>query len=140
MASSRSRLARADYETLASFRQALRRFLDFSAQAARAAGLSPQQHQALLAIKAGTGCGRLSIGALADRLQRRHHSAVGLLDRLAQAGLARRERSAGDRRLVHVHLTARGERLLASLSAAHRAELRRVGPELRALLARLDRR
>ncbi|HTT56879.1 MAG TPA: MarR family winged helix-turn-helix transcriptional regulator [Opitutaceae bacterium] len=138
MPARRGPLTRNEYETLAAFRHALRRFLAFSARAARTAGLSPQQHQALLAVK-GAG-GRPTVGALAAQLQRRHHSVVGLVDRLARRGLARRERSAADRRLVRVVLTARGERLLAGLSAAHRDELRRVGPGLRTLLARLGRR
>lgn len=139
MPSTRGRLAQTEYETLAAFRHALRRFLAFSGRAAREAGLSPQQHQALLAIKGGPESGRLSIGELADRLQLRHHSAGGLADRLVRAGLAQRERSTEDRRQVHLRLTSRGERLLAGLSAAHRAELTRVGPELRALLARLGK-
>ena len=138
MPARRGPLTRTEYETLAAFRHALRRFLAFSARAARAAGLSPQQHQALLAVK-GAG-GRPTVGVLAAQLQRRHHSVVGLVDRLARRGLARRERAAADRRQVRVVLTARGERLLAGLAAAHRDELRRVGPGLRALLARLDRR
>ncbi len=139
MPPTRGRLAQTEYETLAAFRHAMRRFLAFSARAARAAGVSPQQHQALLAIKGGSDRGHLSIGELADRLQLRHHSAVGLADRLVRAGLVRRQRAEEDRRQVHLWLTARGEKRLASLSAAHRDELRRVGPELRALLARLGR-
>jgi len=138
MATARGPLTPSEYETLAAFRHALRRFLAFSARAARTAGLSPQQHQALLAVKGRAG-GRPRIGELAAQLQLRHHSAVGLVDRLAGRGLVRRERSTADRRQVGVALTARGERLLAGLSAAHRDELRRVGPELRALLARLGR-
>ena len=139
MASTRGRLAQTEYETLAAFRHAVRRFLAFSAREARGAGISPQQHQALLAIKGEPHRGHLTIGELAERLQLRHHSAVGLADRLVRAGLARRERSSEDRRQVHLRLTPRGERLLADLSAAHRAELGRIGPELRALLARLGR-
>lgn len=138
MATHRGPLTQGEYETLAAFRHALRRFLAFSTRKARAAGLSPQQHQALLAMKGGGGRGHLSIGDLACGLQIRHHSAVGLVDRLVRLGLVRRKRSAADHRLVHVGLTARGEKLLASLSAAHRDELRQVGPELRALLARLE--
>jgi len=140
MATTRGPLTRNEYETLAAFRHALRRFLTFSAREARAAGLSPQQHQALLAVKGHRAGPRPSIGDLATHLQLRHHSVVGLVDRLAGRGLVRRERSTTDRRQVGVALTTRGERLLAGLSAAHRDELRRVGPELRALLARLDRR
>ncbi len=129
----------ADYRTLAAFRYALNRFLCFSLAAARAAGLSPQQHQALLAIKGFPVREWVTVGELAERLQLRHHSAVGLVDRLADRGLVRRARAAADRRRVQVTLTSRGEAVLARLSAAHRTELRQVGPELQSLLARLGR-
>jgi len=130
-------LAQSDYAALAAFRAALRTFLEFSAAAARLAGLAPQQHQAMLAVKgAGAGAG-LTVGALATHLRLRPHSAVGLVDRLARHGLVRRERSADDRREVRVRLTARGERRLAGLAAAHREELRRLAPALRSLLADL---
>ena len=65
-----------EYQALASLRYSLRQFLHFSEQAAGEAGLTPQQHQALLAIK-GFGGAQLTIGELAERLQLRHHSAVG---------------------------------------------------------------
>jgi DNA-binding MarR family transcriptional regulator len=126
-----------DYRTLAAFRYALRRFLSFSAAAARESGLSPPQHQALLAIKGFPEDGAMSVGELAERLALRHHSAVGLVDRLARRRLVRRARDPDDRRRVHVRLTARGESLLERLSAAHRDELRRLGPELRRLLRKL---
>jgi len=132
-----------EYEMLASFRHALRRFLYFSEEAARAVGLTPQQHQALLAIKGfrghghGQRQGQLTIGDLAESLQLRHHSAVGLVDRLVEQGLVLRAPAADDRRQVLVTLTAHGLDLLAELTSAHRRELRRVGPELRGLLARL---
>ena len=78
------------YELLAELRHALRRFQRFSQEAARAAGLTPQQHQALLAIKGFPGRDYVSIGELAERMQLRHHSAVGLVDRLARRRLVRR--------------------------------------------------
>lgn len=131
------RLTRADYEALASLRRALRRFLAFSAAAAQAAGLTPQQHQALLAVKGFAGHSRASVGELAENLRVRHHSAVGLIDRLARRGLVRRTMDRQDRRRVQVRLTARGETVLARLSHAHRAELRLVGPELRRALERV---
>ncbi|MGC8469187.1 MAG: MarR family winged helix-turn-helix transcriptional regulator [Acetobacteraceae bacterium] len=127
----------ADYALLAQFRTSLRRFLGFSAEAARKAGLAPQQHQALLVIKGAPG-ERLAIGALAEALALRPHSAVGLIDRLAAAGLVRRLSVAEDRRRVDVALTERAEALLAALSAAHLEELRRLRPALAALLARLE--
>jgi DNA-binding MarR family transcriptional regulator len=126
-----------DYAALAAFRYALRRFLGFSAAAAREAGLSPAQHQALLAIKGFSAEGVLSVGRLAERLDVRPHSAVGLADRLARRGLLRRSADPGDGRRVLLRLTARGERVLRRLSAAHGDELRRLGPELRRLLRRV---
>ena len=130
----------ADYVQLAELRAGLRRFLRFSEDAARAAGLTPSQHQALLAIRGWGVAAGPTIGELAERLQVRHHSAVGLVDRLVRLGLLRRRRSTADRRRIALAVTARGERLLASLSAAHREELRRLAPELRRLLERLEGR
>jgi DNA-binding MarR family transcriptional regulator len=132
------RIARSDYESLAAFRHALRRFLRFSASAAGAAGLSPQQHQALLAIKGFPGRDPILVGDLAAQLDLRPHSAVGLANRMAARGLVRRSRDPRDRRRVRVRLTARGEALIGGLSAAHRDELRRRGPELRRLLRALS--
>jgi DNA-binding MarR family transcriptional regulator len=127
-------LSKTHYERLAAFRHALRRFQRFSEEAARAAGLAPQQHQALLAIKGSPGRDYASVGEVAERLQLRHHSAVGLVDRLVRRQLVRRSPSAEDRRRQEVRLTARGEALLARLSAAHVQELRQLGPELQRLL------
>lgn len=119
-------LGPAEYRTLAAFRYTLRRFLAFSDGAASAVGLTQQQYQALLVMKARSGM--LSITELASQLLVKHHSAVGLVDRLEQQGLVRREPSQSDRRKVVVRLTARGARVFAKLAAAHRAELRRIGP------------
>ena len=127
-------IAKSHYEMLAALRRALRRFLSFSQEAARDAGLTPQQHQALLAIKGFPGRDHVSIGELAESLQLRHHSAVGLVDRLAGRHLLRRMRSQVDRRRVEVRLTDRGEKLLERLSAVHLRELRQLGPELRRLI------
>lgn len=132
-----SRITKTEYEALAGLRYALRLFLRFSEEAALAAGLTPQQHQALLAIKGFPGRDRLTVGELAERLQLRHHSAVGLANRLVGSRLIRRKQNAADRRQVHLMLTARGEALLAKLSAAHKEQLRRVGPELELLLKKL---
>jgi DNA-binding MarR family transcriptional regulator len=136
--SSSHRFDREDYVTLASFRYALRQFLHFSAEAARTNGLSPQQHQALLAIKGFPERDSVTIGELAERLDLRHHSAVGLVDRLAKARLVRRIAGTSDKRKVHVRVTAHGEKLISRLSAAHRDELRRMEPELRRLLALIE--
>ncbi len=126
-----------EYEMLAAFRYALRQFLRFSEHAARAAGITPQQHQALLAIKGFPRGERVTIGDLAERLQHRHHSTVELVNRMAQQGLVMREESTEDRRQVYVALTEQGEAMLADLAAVHREELRRIGPELQQLLGQL---
>jgi DNA-binding MarR family transcriptional regulator len=125
-----ARISLHDYRALADFRYQLRRFLSFSSDAARAAGLEPRQHQLLLAVKGMPDDVEATVGTLADRLQTQHHSTVELVDRMENRGLVRRLRSADDRRRVLVSLTARGEALLARLSAVHRAEVRSVGPRL----------
>lgn len=134
MAASRPRLAKSHYELLAALRHALRRFQRFSSDAALAAGLTPQQHQALLVIKGFPGRDYVSVGELAERLHLRHHSAVGLVNRLVQRQVARRTPSVTDRRQQEVRLTAGGEKLLGQLSTAHLRELRALRPELRRLL------
>lgn len=131
------RFSKAEYQNLASFRYALRQFLHFSEQAAKRAGVTPQQHQALLAIKGFPGGDRLRVGELAERLQLRHHSTVELVDRMGRLKLVSRESSDEDRREVFVRLTGRGEHVLENLSAAHKEQLRRIGPQLSALLRRL---
>jgi DNA-binding MarR family transcriptional regulator len=132
-------MSQAQYELLSELRYSLRLFAGFSEAAAKAAGITPTQHQALLAIKAFGASGLASIGDLAERLCIRHHSAVGLVDRLMSAGFVRRAQDAADRRRVRVVLSARGERTLEKLSIAHRDELRRIGPQVEALLERLRR-
>jgi DNA-binding MarR family transcriptional regulator len=134
MAKPNAPLAKAQYEQLAAFRHALRRFQRFSREAAVAAGLTPQQHQALLAIKGFAGRDFVSVSELAERLQLRHHSAVGLVDRLEQRQLVGRTPAADDRRRQEVRLTAAGEKLIKRLSAAHLGELRQLRPELQRLL------
>ncbi len=133
-------LAAADYATLSEFRHVLRQFAAFSKDAALRAGLTAQQHQALLAIKGFPAAQPVTVGALAERLDVRHHSAVGLVDRLAARGLVRRHAGGTDRRQVRLGLTPRAEALLARLSVAHRDELRRLAPLLRDLLRRISRR
>jgi DNA-binding MarR family transcriptional regulator len=130
-------LTKAQFENLACFRHALRRFLRFSEDAAKRAGITPQQHQALLAIKGFPGREVITVGELADRLQLRHHTAVELLDRLVELKMVLREASTQDRRQVNVRLTSRGERILNKLSTAHHEQLRRIGPMLKVLLDRL---
>ena len=130
-------LNQAQYETLAAFRYALRQFLHFSEAAAHAAGITPQHHQALLAIKGFPGRDRVTVGELAERLQLRHHSAVGLVDRLVAEKLVARAPSTADRRQVFIALTSRGESVLAKLSSTHSQQLRRMGPGLSRLLKQL---
>jgi DNA-binding MarR family transcriptional regulator len=108
------------------------------AKAARSQGLTPQQHQALLAVRGFPG-GQITIGELAERLQIRHHSAVGMVDRLTAMGLATRAPAAEDRRKVHIVLSARGAKTLDALAAVHRDELRRLGPQLRTLMDQIGR-
>lgn len=127
-------LSEADFRALAGFRYALRRFFHFSEGAAAAAGVSPRQYQALLAIRAWEGAEPATIGELAERLQLRHHSAVGLVQRLVGRSLVTRRPLARDRRRVGLVLTARGQRLLARLASAHRAELRQFRSHLAAVL------
>lgn len=119
-----------EYQALAEFRSQLRRFLRFSEQAARAAGLKPQQHQLLLAVKGLPEGRKATISVLAERLQLAHHSTVELIDRLAQRGFIQRRREEADQRQVLVSLTPQGEEALRNLSLAHRAELRSAGPAL----------
>jgi DNA-binding MarR family transcriptional regulator len=123
-------LSSADYAALGEFRYRIRRFLHFSEEAARQEELEPQQHQMLLAIRAVAEPEGPTIGALAEHLLIRHHSAVGLIDRLEERGLVARARGAGDRRQVRVHLTPEGEEKLNRLSTIHRAELLSTGPLL----------
>jgi len=134
------RITKSHFELLAEFRHSLRRFQRFSQEAARSAGLTPQQHQALLAIKGFPGRDFVSIGELAERLQLRHHSAVGLVNRLVRRRLARRTLSSVDRRRVEVHLSPQGEEKIEMLSAAHLRELRQLSPGIRRLLETVAKR
>lgn len=135
MTEKRESVSRAEYVALAEFRYGLRKFLRFSESAAREHGLTPQQHQLLLAIKGFPGREWATVNELAERLQLRQHSVVGVLDRSEQSGLVRRQPHAEDLRVTEVHLTPRGEDVLEALTVAHRDELRRSG----AFLETLDR-
>jgi DNA-binding MarR family transcriptional regulator len=133
-------LSAAQYEVLAAFRYALRHFIHFSDEAAHSAGVTPQQHQALLAIKGFPNRDFVTVKELAEQLQLRHHSAVGLIDRLVSEKLVTRTASQKDRRQVFIQLTGRGEKILEKLSSVHRKQLNRIGPELSELLERLGTR
>lgn len=137
MKSHAPKVSAAEYRMLAEFRYSLRRFLSFSEAAALAAGIQPTQHQALLAIKGAREPDTFGIGDLAEQLCVRHHSAVGLVDRLLEQGYVRRDADPSDGRRVRLSLTPRGEVVLEKLSAAHRDELARVGPHVEEILERL---
>ena len=126
-----------DYEALAEFRYQIRKFIRFSERAARDAGVEPQQHQLLLAVKGMPQGVAPSIGEIASRLQIVHHSAVELVDRLEEQGLVQRRRNPDDRRQVFLSLTQKGERVLRELSVHHRRELAASGPELSSALRKL---
>ena len=115
--------SQSDIRNLARFRYALRRFLYFSEQVARRVGLTPQQHLLLLGVAAFTDKDSATIGDIADFLQVRHHSAVGLVDRAEAAGLVRREVNPDDQRVVCVSLTSDGSRKLRMLTDLHHKEL-----------------
>src|ERR1700676_2760775 len=129
-------LTSADYESLAELRYQIRRFLHFSEQAARKAGLEPRQPQLMLTLKGLPTGTRPRISELAEGLQIQHHSAVELVNRLAAGGHVRRHRGGEDRREVLLSLTPKGEKVLRQLSLHHKAELRMRGPALVAALKR----
>lgn len=134
------RVSASDYRALGAFRYEIRKFLAFSEQAARDAGVQPQQHQLLLAVRGLPEDKRPTIGTIAERLCVKHHTAVALTDALEAQGLLERERSTADRRVVLLALTPKGDAVLQRLSALHREQLRNVGPLMvNALQAILDR-
>jgi|SRR5579862_1552965 len=133
-------LALADYQSLAELRYQIRRFLHFSEQVARSAGLEPRQHQLLLAVKGLPRGVRPRIAELAERLQIQHHSTVELANRLAAGGYIRRGRGGSDRREVLLSLTPKGEKVLQEMALHHWEELRMSGPALIAALSRVVRR
>lgn len=124
-------LSTAEYEELLRFRTGLRRFLRWSESEATAAGLTPAQHQLLLAVRGHVGEAGPTIGDLADSLLLRHHSVVGLVDRAEAAGLVRRRVDPDDARVVRVALTPTGARRLARLTDAHLDELAVLASALR---------
>jgi len=119
-----------DYRALADFRYQIRRFLYFSEEAARDEHLEPQQHQMMLAIRGLETSDGPTIGVLAAYMLIRHHSAVGLIDRLEKRGLVVRERRSDDRRQAIVRLTTDGASVLERLAGAHRSELANLAPHL----------
>jgi len=134
----RRRLSPEDYQALGAFRQALRRFLAFSESGAQALGLTPQQHQALLAVRAHPGPQAMSVGELARALMIRNHSALGLVDRLVERGLLARSYSNEDRRRVLLTLTDTGARKLETISRNNLGELKSDLPVFTELLQALE--
>ena len=127
-----------DYEALANFRYAMRKFLSFSKRVLKAeAGLTTEQYEALLALKAFPGSTGLTISSLSERLQVKHHSAVSLIDKLEDLQLIRRRTGVADRRHVFVRLTPAGSRLLAKVAMIHRREIRHRSHEMIEALRRL---
>lgn len=136
-APSRGAVSAGELNALVQFRYEIRRFLRFSEEAARAAGLEPQQYVLMLAIRGLSAEHAPTIGEIAAQLQIQHHSAVELIDRSVTRGLVRRTRNDGDRRQVMVELTAKGDRLLRDLAAHHRDQLSEAAPALLAALTTL---
>jgi DNA-binding MarR family transcriptional regulator len=130
-------LSTREFQALAEFRYQIRRFLRFSEDQARAAGIEPQQHQLLLAIKGLPNDVNPTIGEIASRMLIRHHSTVELVNRLAEHGAVERVPAETDHREVLVRLTKEGEAMLHSLSVAHHEELRGAGPELMKTLSKV---
>jgi DNA-binding MarR family transcriptional regulator len=128
----------ASYSRLLTLRTGLRHFERWSEQQARGAGLTPAQHQLLLAVRGHPDGRGPTVGEIADYLLLKHHSAVGLIDRAELAGFVTRRREPEDHRVVRLSLTKKGVRALEGLSAAHLEELARLAPELAGLWAGLE--
>ena len=126
-----------DYRRLLQLRTGIRQFLHWSEEQATALGVTPAQHQLMLAIRGSDDPEGPTIGAVADALVLRHHSAVGLVDRAVEAGLVIREVDPGDSRVVRLRLSALGARRIRQLSRAHLEELRRIAPRMSSLWAGL---
>jgi DNA-binding MarR family transcriptional regulator len=126
-----------DFKAMAELRYQIRRFLRFSEQAARQAGIEPQQHQLLLAVRGLPEDLKPTIGVLAERMQLQHHSTVELIDRLVERGFLCRLRATDDRRQVLVKLTHEGEKFLETLSLHHLQELQTTGPRFVQILQEL---
>jgi DNA-binding MarR family transcriptional regulator len=95
--------------------------------------VTPQQHQLMLGVAGFTGRGSATVSELAEFLQERHHSVVGLVERAVQNGLVRRTQDREDRRVVIVSLTRRGDEILSKLVKLHQEEAQRVQRFLGAL-------
>ena len=128
---SASSVTERDYHSLASLRYVLRKFLRFSKDLASAsAKLTPEQYEALLALKAFSADDGLTVGQLSERVQVKHHTAVSLTDKLAARKLLTKRRGSPDRRYVYVKLTTAGTKLVTSLATAHCREIRKHAAEM----------
>lgn len=128
-------LSDGDYRRLAELRYGLRSFLHWSAEQAKSAGLTPTQHQLLLAVRASEAQRGPTVSDIAAILLIRHNSAVELVDRAQEAGLTTRERDADQHSVVRVNLTGHGSAMLESLSGLHVRELAQLAPTMRGLWA-----
>ncbi|HET9208826.1 MAG TPA: MarR family winged helix-turn-helix transcriptional regulator [Thermoanaerobaculia bacterium] len=128
----------ADYRRLLQFRISLRRFMHWSEEQAERAGLTPAQHQLLLAVRGPEGEQGPTICDVAGYLLLRHHSVVGLVDRAERAGLVKRQEDSGDRRVVRLRLTSQGLSLLQQLTSLHLEELQRLTPRIQDLSQGLE--
>jgi len=127
-----------DYRRLLAFRTGLRRFLRWSEEQAEAAGITPLQHQLMLAIRGDDDPRGPTIGAVAEYLVSKHHSVVELVDRAEVAGLVRRAPDPDDHRVVRLHLTREGEGILEKLGAMTVEELSRLAPRMKEMWAGLE--
>jgi DNA-binding MarR family transcriptional regulator len=125
---------REDFENNLRFRVTLRRFLRWSEGQAAAAGLTPAQHQLLVAIKGHPGPEPPAIRDVAEYLLLQSHSAVGLVDRAEAAGVVRRQQDDKDARVVRLYLTDKGDKLVENLTSAHLAKLYNLAEALNELL------
>lgn len=114
---------KAQYEAIANFRYQLRKFVRYSEELARGAGITPLQYQLLLQTHGQPGREWATITELAERLQAKHHGVVALIDRCERDDLVRREACPDDGRQVRIHVTAKGLRLLEKLVVLHREQL-----------------
>jgi DNA-binding MarR family transcriptional regulator len=131
-------LSDGQFERLLAFRTGLRRFQRWSERQAAAAGLTPAQHQLLVAVRGHRDHRGPTIGEVAEYLLIRHHSAVELVNRAEAAGLIRRKSDQDDQRIVRLRLTGTGMASVEALSELHLAELARLAPLLDELVAGLD--
>jgi DNA-binding MarR family transcriptional regulator len=131
-------LDQSDFEHLLELRTGLRRFLRWSEDQARAAGLTAAKHQLLLAIKGNPNPPGPTIGEIADHLVLRHHSAVGLVDRAVKDGLVQRNPDPASKSVVRVTLTRAGAAKLDALAEAHVQEIAHLAPAMHTLWRQLE--